>query len=347
MPARTFPATTTRRSLRKYCKPSLMQRPAMRWATDDAVPNAHEAASDLRRVERRLFHVQRHGRQRRGAERLTQPYGSQSARPRRVCRPTSAERSDVSRAADHNRGGARMENSRWKASSRSPVRRARSTTCSRALSRSRSQPRFRHPLRSGGIARNRRLCARARLPVCTHGRCAHSQCSRRAGWGCARRRAISASTCSVSAAPKMGCWAARPSSSSRAASTAARLAARKRGMQLASKMRFIAAQFSAATENDRWRTYATHANAMAKLLETRVKKISGVRITRPVQCNAIFATLDRKAIEKIAAVLLLRLRQKRAGGSLDGAPCHARRGCRRFRRGYRRESRPVVGAPPD
>lgn len=75
--------------------------------------------------------------------------------------------------------------------------------------------------------------------------------------------------------------------------------ARKQAMQLASKMRFIAAQFSALLENDRWRTYAAHANAMAKLLESRIRKISGVRITRPVQCNAIFATLDRKAIERI------------------------------------------------
>jgi len=75
--------------------------------------------------------------------------------------------------------------------------------------------------------------------------------------------------------------------------------ARKQGMQLASKMRFIATQFSALLENDRWRTYAAHANAMAKLLESRIKNIAGVRITRPVQCNAIFATLDRKAIEMI------------------------------------------------
>jgi threonine aldolase len=75
--------------------------------------------------------------------------------------------------------------------------------------------------------------------------------------------------------------------------------ARKQGMQLASKMRFIAAQFLALLENDRWRTYAAHANAMAKRLEGGVRKIAGVRITRPVQCNAIFATLDRKAIERI------------------------------------------------
>mgnify|MGYP001289390929 CR=1 FL=1 len=75
--------------------------------------------------------------------------------------------------------------------------------------------------------------------------------------------------------------------------------ARKQGMQLASKMRFIAAQFLALLENDRWRAYATHANAMTTRLEERVRKIAGVRITRPVRCNAIFATLDRKAIERI------------------------------------------------
>lgn len=79
----------------------------------------------------------------------------------------------------------------------------------------------------------------------------------------------------------------------------AALYVRKQGMQLASKMRFIAAQFLALLENDRWRFYASHANKMAKRLEERVKNISGVRITRPVQCNAIFATLDRVAIKRI------------------------------------------------
>ncbi len=75
--------------------------------------------------------------------------------------------------------------------------------------------------------------------------------------------------------------------------------ARKQGMQLASKMRFIAAQFSALLENDRWRSYAAHANAMTNLLESRIKNIAGVRITRAVQCNAIFATLERQAVEMI------------------------------------------------
>lgn len=75
--------------------------------------------------------------------------------------------------------------------------------------------------------------------------------------------------------------------------------ARKQGMQLASKMRFIAAQFLALLEDDRWLRYASHANAMARRLELAVREIPGVRITRPVECNAIFATLDREAIERI------------------------------------------------
>lgn len=75
--------------------------------------------------------------------------------------------------------------------------------------------------------------------------------------------------------------------------------ARKQGMQLASKMRFIAAQFLALLEHDRWRAYALHANEMTRRLEARVREIPGVTITRPVECNAIFATLDRDLIPRI------------------------------------------------
>ncbi len=74
---------------------------------------------------------------------------------------------------------------------------------------------------------------------------------------------------------------------------------RKQAAQLASKMRYIAVQFEALLAEDRWRRYAAHANAMAKLLEERARRIPGVRITRPVACNAVFATLDRTAIERI------------------------------------------------
>ncbi len=45
--------------------------------------------------------------------------------------------------------------------------------------------------------------------------------------------------------------------------------------------------------------YAAHANAMAHRLHERVVAIEGVRVTRPVRCNAIFATLARDAIEAL------------------------------------------------
>lgn len=74
---------------------------------------------------------------------------------------------------------------------------------------------------------------------------------------------------------------------------------RKQAMQLASKLRFLSAQFCALLENDRWRQYALHANAMARLLERQIKAIPGVRVTRPVEGNAVFASLDRRAIDTI------------------------------------------------
>lgn len=73
----------------------------------------------------------------------------------------------------------------------------------------------------------------------------------------------------------------------------------KQAMQLGSKMRYVAAQFEALLHGDCWRRYASHANAMTALLHERVRTIDGVRITRPVQANAIFATLDRAALERL------------------------------------------------
>jgi threonine aldolase len=73
----------------------------------------------------------------------------------------------------------------------------------------------------------------------------------------------------------------------------------KQSMQLGSKMRYLAAQLDALLCEDRWARYAAHANAMAQRLYDRVKTIAAVRVTRPVRCNAIFATLDRDAIERI------------------------------------------------
>src|ERR1700747_3392318 len=50
---------------------------------------------------------------------------------------------------------------------------------------------------------------------------------------------------------------------------------RKQGMQLASKMRFIAAQFEALLANDLWRRSAEHANRMARVLAKEISLIPG------------------------------------------------------------------------
>jgi threonine aldolase len=75
--------------------------------------------------------------------------------------------------------------------------------------------------------------------------------------------------------------------------------AQKQAMQLVSKMRYVAAQFEALLTGDLWLTHARHANAMAARLEERVRAIAGIHITRPVRCNAIFATMELAAIERV------------------------------------------------
>lgn len=64
---------------------------------------------------------------------------------------------------------------------------------------------------------------------------------------------------------------------------------RKQGMQLASKMRFLSAQFIALLGGDLWHRNAAHANRMAQLLADRVRHVPGVSVTQPVQANGVFA----------------------------------------------------------
>jgi threonine aldolase len=71
---------------------------------------------------------------------------------------------------------------------------------------------------------------------------------------------------------------------------------RKQGMQLTSKMRYIAAQFGAYLEDDLWRKNALHANRMAIKLHEAVSAIPGVKITQKVQANAVFAILPSRLI---------------------------------------------------
>ena len=74
---------------------------------------------------------------------------------------------------------------------------------------------------------------------------------------------------------------------------------RKQGMQLASKMRYMAVQMETLLTNDLWRRNAEQANRMARLLEQEVKKITQVKIVYPVEANGVFAQIPREAILKI------------------------------------------------
>jgi threonine aldolase len=74
---------------------------------------------------------------------------------------------------------------------------------------------------------------------------------------------------------------------------------RKQGMQLASKMRFIAAQFEALLTNGLWQRSAEHANRMARLLETELRRIPQVKLVWKVEANGVFAQIPREAIQKI------------------------------------------------
>jgi threonine aldolase len=74
---------------------------------------------------------------------------------------------------------------------------------------------------------------------------------------------------------------------------------RKQAMQLASKMRFIAAQFDALFTNELWRKNAEHSNRMAALLEKEIRKIPHLKIVYPVEANGVFAQIPQPAIARI------------------------------------------------
>ncbi len=71
---------------------------------------------------------------------------------------------------------------------------------------------------------------------------------------------------------------------------------RKQGMQLASKMRFVSAQFEALLTDDLWLRSAAHANRMAQHLYHQVRVVPGVEVTQRVQANAVFACIPPAAI---------------------------------------------------
>jgi threonine aldolase len=66
----------------------------------------------------------------------------------------------------------------------------------------------------------------------------------------------------------------------------------KRSMQLASKNRFIAAQFKTMLHNDLWRKLAIHTNDLAKEFERQVSGIPRIKIAHAVETNAVFLKMS-------------------------------------------------------
>jgi threonine aldolase len=62
-------------------------------------------------------------------------------------------------------------------------------------------------------------------------------------------------------------------------------------------MRFISAPWLGVLRDGAWLRHATHANAMAARLESRLRPLAPVQILFPRQANAVFAELPRPVID--------------------------------------------------
>ena len=76
---------------------------------------------------------------------------------------------------------------------------------------------------------------------------------------------------------------------------------RKQGTQLASKMRFLGAQFETLLSADLWRRPATNANTMATLLARSLQGIDSVELVHPVEANEVFVRMPLAGIEVVQA----------------------------------------------
>jgi threonine aldolase len=76
---------------------------------------------------------------------------------------------------------------------------------------------------------------------------------------------------------------------------------RKTRLQLASKMRFISAQYDAYLGKGLWERNARAANSAAQRLETAVRSIGSIEPAFPVQTNALFARMPKAAAEEARA----------------------------------------------
>jgi threonine aldolase len=93
---------------------------------------------------------------------------------------------------------------------------------------------------------------------------------------------------------------------------------RKRGAQLFSKSRFIAAQFDAYLDDDLWLDNARHANAMAATLAEGFRTSRHARLAWEPQANEVFAIIEKDTVER-ARVAGARFYDWHVPAGFDGA----------------------------
>ena len=71
---------------------------------------------------------------------------------------------------------------------------------------------------------------------------------------------------------------------------------RKQNLQLASKMRFVAAQYIAYFKDGLWLENARHANNMARLLADLISGMPHVELAHPVESNGVFVNMKPEHI---------------------------------------------------
>jgi len=74
---------------------------------------------------------------------------------------------------------------------------------------------------------------------------------------------------------------------------------RKQGMQLHSKMRYIAAQFDRFLTDNLWEKNAQHANNMAILLAEKLIQFPQLKLTQEVKANGIFCIMPPELIPQL------------------------------------------------
>ena len=74
---------------------------------------------------------------------------------------------------------------------------------------------------------------------------------------------------------------------------------RKQSAQLASKLRYLSAQFIPYLENNLWLENARHANACAKRLADVLSEFPQIKMTQKVETNQLFFTIPAEPLKKL------------------------------------------------